>query len=412
MKQMKRIMAMATAAAMTVGMFAMTASAEEVQYVTATPNEDGVVEQLPIKKVIDLGDKILPDMTLEFTMTPAEVEDGTKVDNMDVQAGPDLGDDGKVYITFNSGTEADANGQVSDTTNVSLTGDKIKELTTGVYRYNVQETIPTTTGNENEVDKVDGMVYDTTVYQVDLYVRQNDAKEGYVASVVAVKTSDTNTKVPIIFEDSLETYDVTISKVIEGDLAELENKAFDFYIQIPEGGDNIDLQKDTEISYTISEDGKDPITGTFLVEGNPVAKDAGISAVTFPESNAGEATNGLVGNFNHFTLKGGQTLTISGLPEGMIFYLAEADYSGEGYTTTVTYNFTGTQRGSNDTDASTRMVKGTVCNESNSVTFTNKKELVPNTGINVDFAPYLLVLMVAVVGGAAVLVFKKRRTVR
>jgi hypothetical protein len=218
-------------------------------------------------------------------------------------------------------------------------------------------------------------------------------------------------KVPIVFENSLSTNSVSISKVIDGDLAKQEDLDFDFYIQIPEGGDNITLKNGTHINYTISGTGIDGTeSGYFVVKGDPIAKTASVESIDFPTS-----ADGIDGtNFNHFTLKGGQTLTFTGLPEGMIFYLAEADYSGDGYGTTYDYTFgtTGLKYAASGSVDDSLKFKGTVTKGTNTITYTNKKELVPNTGINVDFAPYLLVLMVAVVGGAAVLVFKKRRTVR
>jgi hypothetical protein len=107
----------------------------------------------------------------------------------------------------------------------------------------------------------------------------------------------------------------------------------------------------------------------------------------------------------------------------MIYKVGEKDYSSEDYTTTVTYESSGTANKKNDADGTLfeeaqtdgtkyNCVRGTTETTVNSVMFTNSREAAkPDTGINLDFIPYMLVLVLAAAGGA-VLAYKKRRMVR
>jgi hypothetical protein len=136
----------------------------------------------------------------------------------------------------------------------------------------------------------------------------------------------------------------------------------------------------------------------------------------------GANINAAVTEGTHFTLKDGQTLKITA-PVSMIYKVAEKDYSSEDYTTTVTYESSGTANKKNAADGTLfeeqtdgtkyNCVRGTTETTVNSVLFTNKREAAkPDTGINLDFIPYVLMLVLAAAAGGAVLVYKKKRTVR
>lgn len=93
------------------------------------------------------------------------------------------------------------------------------------------------------------------------------------------------------------------------------------------------------------------------------------------------------------TLKHGDNFVINNLPEGVTYTITE-DFNDSNWTTTI---------GSNKTKVAT----GTI-HEDATVEYVNKHEGVPDTGVILDNAPYMLMLAV-VAGGAMTLVIKKRR---
>lgn len=93
------------------------------------------------------------------------------------------------------------------------------------------------------------------------------------------------------------------------------------------------------------------------------------------------------------TLKHGGTFVINNLPEGVTYTITE-DFNDSNWTTKV---------GSTET----KVASGTV-NEDAVVEYVNKHNGVPDTGVILDNAPYILMLAV-VAGGAMTLVIKKRR---
>lgn len=96
--------------------------------------------------------------------------------------------------------------------------------------------------------------------------------------------------------------------------------------------------------------------------------------------------------------KGKLVYTLTGIPYGTVVTITEADYSGEGYTTTNDY----VENGGNTTTV-------TISAASTTVTFTNTKEANPDTGVLLDSLPYILILAaIAVVVG--VVVVRKRRS--
>ena len=95
-----------------------------------------------------------------------------------------------------------------------------------------------------------------------------------------------------------------------------------------------------------------------------------------------------VGEETTFYLKDGETISIANLPYRVTYTVVET--AADGYTTTKT----------GDT--------GTISAETQTAAFTNNKGRVVDTGVLLDNLPYALVL-VAVLGGAAVLFAHKRR---
>ena len=90
-------------------------------------------------------------------------------------------------------------------------------------------------------------------------------------------------------------------------------------------------------------------------------------------------------------IKHNDTITFSNLPYGTTWELAETDYSGEDYTTTITQE------------------EGTIEAASFTSTITNDKEAEIDTGINLDNLPYIMIVVVAA-GGLVGFTLRRRYT--
>jgi hypothetical protein len=127
-----------------------------------------------------------------------------------------------------------------------------------------------------------------------------------------------------------------------------------------------------------------------------------------------------------FKLKKNEYLLLEGVPVTMIYKVEEVVDDGtvnasgkslieEQYTTSYEYVEQGTFASTTKTDEeknNTNVKQGTINTSRNTLTFTNKRTVeTPNTGINLDFAPYVLIVLIAVCGGI-VFVARKRRVDR
>ena len=89
-----------------------------------------------------------------------------------------------------------------------------------------------------------------------------------------------------------------------------------------------------------------------------------------------------------FTLKHGETASLTNLPYGMTYTVTEDDYTAEGYTTTKTGD------------------SGTIAADTVTAAFTNTKGGTVDTGVLLDSAPYVVLLLLA--AGGAVLFLRRR----
>ena len=182
-----------------------------------------------------------------------------------------------------------------------------------------------------------------------------------------------------------DTTDITITKIVTGAFAE-KDKAFDF-----------------------------KITGRAL---------EGLTAnVTVSYSDGSSATR------DHFTLKNGETATVSGIPVGVTFVVVEQCTDTEYDTTASGHGNTKAEVTGDKGDRSfayqlvevdgqivLKAVKkdgselGTsddvVANKA--ITVTNEKDGTPDNGVLLDTLPYLIILGIAVAGGAALLLHKRK----
>ena len=134
---------------------------------------------------------------------------------------------------------------------------------------------------------------------------------------------------------------------------------------------------------------------------------------------------GAATNLNSFNLKHGQTVTLNQIPVGTIITITETN--ADGYKTSATKSSTtyGESHAGDRTfvyevvehnGEATLMTKATVFGvfetekavPDNAIVVTNEKKGDPDTGVLLDTLPYLIILGIAVAGGAALLLHKRK----
>jgi pilin isopeptide linkage protein len=384
----------------------------------ATYQTDGFWTALPFDKIVKVskGVTIPDDTTFTFTMTPLTPQDGTKVGDVAVKAGPAL-TTSSVTVGITTGDLSDTDGKDADEYPMTVTSTDTEytvtktasftlptDLEPGIYRYRVQETA----GSESYV------TYSEDVYTVDLYVMQGaDGKVG-ITNIVAVNTTKADLKDNIVFTNEIKTGSLKIQKTVDSNM--YNGEEFTFFIKIPAGGDALDLEAGKEITGTkykknASSDAYEE-NGTVTVT---VAGDMGDVVVTSSTDDEGNVTYAATAA-TKFTLADDEYVVFNNLPIGMVFYMAEVNYVADGYTTEATFTGTPTDPETATikgvTKTGTHQIDGVIVDGTNLVEYKNTKNVNPETGINLDVLPYVVVLAIAL-GGCVLFIFnKKRRTVR
>ncbi len=175
----------------------------------------------------------------------------------------------------------------------------------------------------------------------------------YIGNPAKIDDSTPITEITVTNGCQYKNKDLTISKKVTGNMGDI-NKAFDFKLTVKN-----DLEE--------------------LYSGDVVVK-----------KNSGESENITLENGEwNFTLVHGESVVIT-IPYGYHYTVEEADYTSIGYVTT----FDGITAGSLTTDTA--------------VTVENNKEAVPDTGIDFNNAPYVVMLLGVFFGLVAVIVSKRK----
>jgi hypothetical protein len=341
-------------------------------------------------------------------MTPATVAADTKISGVTVKPGIALTND-VLTFTFDS-TNKTQKGSTSEKGYFDLT--ELKFENTGIYRYTVKEVSETADGTVTalpveEEGKTYYVEYDYTEYVVDLYVSQDDTNGYYVANVSVTYADKEEKPAQILFENKINCANITIVKNVDGETY-TKDEQFTFCIMIPEKGDTITLTEADTIQAQKYDANGDP-------SGDPMVL----------QTKGADITADLEANGNQFTLGDGEYLVITA-PVSMIYKVHEHYYGDEDYTTDVEASVFGTVQTGSDklmadgkyTDKDSEghelvAIKETTNTATNEIVYTNTRKMTaPAGGINLDFIPYVLVLVLAAAAGGAVLVYKKRRTVR
>lgn len=309
---------------------------------------------------------------------------------------------GTPTLTFGENNETGVTYTVGDTNltkSVTITFPNVTFAQPGIYRYLITE------GTSEEGTRL-GITSETGAMFLDVrVVRQGGTlvidDYGFIA---ATKSGDNyvpkdDAKVDGKFTNNYDTYDLVLSKELDGDMAE-DDRLFTFEVEFYDGQEDIVLGVDP--------DGEN---GTYNVNGLDVA------GITFGENGTADPTNTI-----QITANG--TVTIKDIP-GCVKYNVNELNPGNGYKE-VAYSINsssdatlsgnsefsadvekfGTGEGLTNAKAIDKTVEG-----ANTIVFTNKKDSsdsqLPATGIILNFAPYAL--LVAFAGVFAVLFLRKRR---
>lgn len=307
--------------------------------------ESAAPTNVTITKEITKGvNDYAPNTTFEFSITPG-TEVSAENGSEKVYAGPAGGATISGTIVSEP-KDSDINHETIQvgSTNIVIHNDKF--TAPGIYRYVVTEIAGT----------YEGIDYTSELKYFDVYV--NSDKQVY--SYAFVSANDPKVKDDGVFtndygktNDSL--HDLTISKKVEGNQG--------------------DTAKD--FTFTIGVTGQNGVSEQYYV--------------TFSDNRA--AITLTSGQTMDIVLKNDQSATIYGLSENDTYTVTETDYSSDGYSTTV--------------DGAEGREKSGEISEETTISFVNTKTATTPTGLVMDIAPYLLMVVAAAV--LAVVFLRKRR---
>lgn len=321
------------------------------------------ITSVPVNKTVSAAENTYaPNTTFTFTVTSAgsttiKDKEGKSVA---VKAGVDGGLKYDKGATFAPDTNAATSTTYTptDANKASLKTDASQFTEPGIYHYTVSE----------DDGKYEGIVYDTTVYDVYVYVsakldeNKNATSVMYVSGVVSAKSGDGEiAKSDLEFNNVYDgVHKVTVTKKVQGGFA-TAGDTFKF---------NVTVNGATGEVYKVAYTTKNVPTTTYVASENTIEVELGKD----------------------------DTVTIYGLSATDSYTITEQGITN-GKTTT---GYTVTD----DCGVSDGIVSGKGGTEDANYIITNTKEAVTPTGIAMTVAPYIL--MVAVASIFAVLFLRRR----
>ncbi len=302
----------------------------------------------------------VPDVQFPYLITPGTAIPATD-DSPEILAGI-TGNEGKSPSIANvafSHTDTVTDNKVVKTVTVNFAGVKWEKP--GIYRYTITELGSGNTDVTND---------STTTRTLDVYV-VNDGNGGYkIASQAMIDGtgapttggSYTEASKSDGFVNSYKTYQLSLSKVVDGDMAD-KGKPYDF---------------------TINFEG--PANASFKM---------GDDTITLDAEGKGSA---------NIELTNGNTKAIEGIPSTVKYTVVENINKKDGYT--VSYKVNTKDVTSTVADATVTAAQQEMGKADNAVVCTNYKVAVTPTGVAMTVAPYIL--MVAAAGIFAILFLRRR----
>lgn len=289
-----------------------------------------------------------PAETFTFTFTADHVTNSNK--NLTTAQMPAIAN---ATVAYEAGTATTTGLQKS----VSVALSDVTWPGVGVYYYKVNETAGTTAG----------VTYDSATAWLKVTVAYDDTTNTYYTAFVTLSLDDKNPEDGITdvktggFTNEYSAGTLAISKEVTGNMGD---KGAYFAVKVTLTGES---GKTYQESYAVS-----------------------------GGSNTSNPTTIKIGTETTFYLKHEETITISNLPYGVTYTVVEDDYTTEanGAYDEARYNFSDSNK--------------KIHSASDSVTITNNKGTVVDTGITTDSLPYVMLLGLVALAGAAMLI--KRRS--
>lgn len=256
-------------------------------------------------------------------------------------------------VTFASTDTIGENKKVAKSVTVKF--DDVQFPTAGIYRYVITETDPTVAGLATSDQ-------DNTIY-LDVYVTNGDngCKISYyqmVTSPDAPTGSAYDDEAKFTGdEDVYTTYTLTVTKNVEGNMADMTAK---FSIDV----DFTSLSNGTKVTV------------------NGVASSAAFSNAVRVNKSLGDD----------------EFMTITGVPADAAYSVVENLENKAGYTVTYTYDNGEAQNATTDTDEYTTVSNSNMNGANHNVVVINTKTATAPTGIVMNVAPYVLLVVVAAAG--------------
>lgn len=237
----------------------------------------------------------------------------------------------------------------------------------GKYAYTITEVDPQLPGITKDNDALNMVVSVVNA-------NKDDPDGSNYAYYVALRKGNATEKAEGKFNNDYETNSLTLAKKVKGNFGDL-SETFTFYVKFEKGNStkeytNILFEKsNTEITI-IKKNGKDEVTSLLYGEDYAI------------------------------TLKHGQNVVFTNIPDGVTYTITED-------TTKEDWQYKVSLAGS-DVDLSNATTGGTV-NENATVTFVNDHQGTPDMGVVLDNAPYIAMLAIVAIGGVALMLNKRRR---
>ena len=237
----------------------------------------------------------------------------------------------------------------------------------GIYRYIITETAPTQDGIT-----IEGHNTRTLDVYVE-YAENSDTALAVTHYVLHDDTGNPNTATKSDgFTNTYATNNLTLEKQVTGNQGDRDKYfAFSVAISHAEPGtvytvDLPDEDNDSRNSATLTADNSGNVTATYY-------------------------------------LKDDQSIVIQGLTEDTSYTIAETSYANDGYKTEYKID------SEDSVEANTTTAK-TMGTSDHKVTFTNDKSGTVPTGILLETAPYVVLMLVVVAGGVALLAAKRKHS--